>query len=49
MQTRREDEDLVGVVPEICGEGDIFEVDLEIYGRMDQEENDFEEFPSKQK
>lgn len=46
---RREDEDLVGVDPELCGEEDTSGVDPTICGRMEQEENDLEESPSKQK
>lgn len=46
---RREDEDLVGEDPELCGEEDTSGVDPTICGRMEQEENDLEESPSKQK
>lgn len=46
---RREDEDLVRVDPELCGEEDTSGVDPTICGKMEQEENDLEESPSKQK
>lgn len=46
---RREDEDLVGVDPELCGEEDTSGVDPKICERMEQEENDLEESQSKQK
>lgn len=46
---RREDEDLVGVDPELCGEEDTSGVDPKICERIEQEENDLEESQSKQK
>lgn len=46
---RREEEDLVRVDPELCGEEDTSGVDPTICGKMEQEENDLEESPSKQK